>query len=314
MGNLIFNRDMTNSSQFYSWQNFRCAYTIFGNQELSTTTCPLVLIHPIGVGLSGKFWQRFTEKLLLHKSLTIYNPDLLGCGNSDMPSLAYYPVDWAKQLQHFIKTVVKQPVILVVQGASFPIAIKLTQLLEPDWIKGLILSAPPAWRVMRDAANPRQQKLLWNLLFNSPVGLGNLFYRYARRRQFLESFSIRQLFANPEQVDDQWLDELIEGARDLQSRYAVFSFLAGFWREDYASDIARISQPTLVIFGEQSSSISREGKSETVPERLNSYTTNLPQGEGCIIPGRNVLPYESTADFTKAVANFLDSPKLNLSS
>ena len=312
MGNLIFNRDMTDSSQFYSWQNFRCAYTIFGRQESSKTALALVLIHPIGVGLSGKFWLRFTKELLLKNSLTsltIYNPDLLGCGNSDMPTMAYYPVDWAKQLQHFIKTVVKQPVVLVVQGASFPIAIKLTQLLEPHWIKGLILSAPPAWPTMRDAAKPRQQKLLWNLLFNSPVGLGNLFYRYARRRQFLESFSIRQLFANPEQVDDQWLDELIEGARDLQSRYAVFSFLAGFWREDYASDIAKISQPTLVIFGEQSSSISREGKSETVPERLNSYTANLPQGQGCIIPGRNVLPYESTADFTKAVANFLDSQK-----
>ena len=305
---------MTNSSQFYSWQNFRCAYTIFGNQEASTTASPLVLIHPIGVGLSGKFWLRFTEKLLLQNNLTIYNPDLLGCGNSDMPSLAYYPVDWAKQLQHFIKTVVQQPVIIVVQGASFPIAIKLTQLLEPHWIKGLVLSGPPAWRVIRDAAKPRQPKLLWNLLFNSPVGLGNLFYRYARRRQFLESFSIRQLFANPEQVDEQWLNELIEGARDLQSRYAVFSFLAGFWREDYALDIAKISQPTLVIFGEQSSSISREGKSETVPERLNSYITNLPQGQGCIIPGRNVLPYESTSEFVDVVADFLNSPKLNLSS
>lgn len=299
---------MNNSSQFYSWQDFRCAYNVVGDP--STSASPLVLIHPIGVGLSRTFWQRFSEKLSLQSDLTIYNPDLLGCGECDLPSVAYYPIDWAKQLQHFIKTVVKQPVVLVVQGASFPIAIKLTQLLEPHEIKGLILSAPPAWRTMRDTAKPRQQKLLWNLLFNSPVGLGNLFYRYARRRQFLESFSIRQLFANAEQVDPQWLDELIKGAKDLQSRYAVFSFLAGFWREDYASDIANITQPTLVVFGEQSSSISKEGKSETVQERLNLYTANLPQGQGCVIPGRNVLPYESTSEFVRVVADFLQNQSL----
>ena len=307
MSNLVFNRGMTNSSQFYSWQNFRCAYTVDGDTEAATTT-PLVLIHPIGVGLSSKFWQRFTEKLLSENNLnlTIYNPDLLGCGECDMPSVAYYPLDWAKQLQHFIKTVVKQPVMIVVQGASFPIAIKLTQLLESHWIKGLILSAPPAWRTIRSTPKPRQQKLLWNLLFNSPIGLGNLFYRYARRPQFLESFSIRQLFADAEEVDHQWLDELIKGASDLQSRYAVFSFLAGFWREDYAADIANITQRTLVVFGEQSSSISQEGKAETVEDRLNHYTTNLTHGQGCVIPGRNVLPYESTSEFVKVVTNFLN--------
>lgn len=302
---------MINSSQFfYSYRNFRCAYSVFCSNEASITNAPLVLIHPIGVGLSRTFWQRFVENYLSQNpSSTIYNPDLLGCGACDMPSVAYYPIDWALQLKYMIETEIKKPVVLVVQGASFPIAIKLVQILESHWIKGLVLSAPPAWRTMRDAAKPRKQKLLWNLLFNSPVGLGNLFYRYARRRQFIESFSIRQLFADAAQVDRHWLDELTEGAADLQSRYAVFSFLAGFWREDYASDIANITQPTLVVFGEQSSSISREGKSETVQERLNYYTVNLSQGKGCIIPGRNVLPYESTADFTKAVANFLESQK-----
>ncbi|MGF1588495.1 MAG: alpha/beta fold hydrolase [Pleurocapsa sp.] len=296
----------SNSSQFYSWQGFRCAYTVFGSSKLSTAS-PLILVHPIGVGLSRAFWQRFIQTWLAQNpDSIIYNPDLLGCGESEMPSVAYYPSDWATQLKYFIKTVIQKPVILVVQGASLPIAIKLGQFLEPDLIQGLVLSAPPAWRTITDAAKPRQQKLLWNLLFDSPIGLGNLFYRYARRRQFIESFSIRQLFADAEQVDRVWLDELTKGAEDLQSRYAVFSFLAGFWREDYASAIAKITQPTLVVLGEQTSSISREGKPETVPERLNAYKSHLPQGQGCIIPGRNVLPYESTLEFVRVVAEFLN--------
>ena len=193
------------------------------------------------------------------------------------------------------------------QGASFPIAIKLVELLESEQINNLVLSAPPAWRTITDAAKPTQQKLLWNLLFDSPIGLGNLFYRYARRRQFIESFSVRQLFADAKDVDRHWLDELTAGAGDPQTRYAVFSFLAGFWREDYAEAIANLSQPTLVVLGEQTSSISSEGKTETVRERLEAYKSHLPQGEGCIIPGRNVLPYESTSEFVKAVSSFLNS-------
>ena len=298
---------MANSSQFYSWQGFRCAYSVHGSEDALKS---LVLIHPIGVGLSGAFWQRFIETWLARNpDWKIYNPDLMGCGECDLPSVAYYPVDWAKQLKYFIETVVKQPVTLVVQGASFPIAIKLVQLLESNQIRSLVLSAPPAWRTITDAAKPTQQKLLWNLLFDSPIGLGNLFYRYARRRQFIESFSVRQLFADAREVDRHWLDELTAGAKDSQTRYAVFSFLAGFWREDYAEAIALITQPTLVVLGEQTSSISSEGKPETVQERLEAYRFHLTKGEGCIIPGRNVLPYESTSELVKAVSSFFDSIK-----
>ena len=298
---------MINSPQSYCWQDFRCAYTVSTSGNPRAEKLPLLLIHPIGVGLSGIFWQRFIKAWLgQNPGSVVYNPDLLGCGASDMPSVAYYPVDWAAQLKYFLETVVKKPVILVVQGASFPIAIELIQSLsKTDWIEGVVLSAPPAWRTITDNANPTAQKLLWNLLFNSPVGLGNLFYRYARRRQFIESFSIRQLFADAEQVDRNWLDELTKGAKNPQSRYAVFSFLAGFWREDYTSAISEIEQPTLVVFGKQTSSISREGKPETIQERLDAYVKHLPQGQSCIIPGRNVLPYESTSEFVRVVGNFV---------
>lgn len=303
---------MTNSPQYYYWQNFRCGYTVNQLHQFLPQAPAIVLIHPVGVGLSGIFWERFIQTWLAQNPHSVvYNPDLLGCGSSDMPAVAYYPVDWAAQLEYFITQVVQQPVVLIVQGASLPIAIKLIQnSASSNLIKGLVLSAPPAWRTITDPAKPLAQKLFWNLLFNSPLGLGKLFYLYAQRRQFIESFSVRQLFADAAQVDDNWLDKLSEGGKNLASRYAVFSFLAGFWRADYQQAIAQIQQPTLVIFGEQSSSISREGKQETVQERLDNYTKYLSQGQGCIIPGRNVLPYESTSDFVKVAGDFVQKLKI----
>ncbi len=81
--------------------------------------------------------------------------------------------------------------------------------------------------------------------------------------------------------------------------------LSGFWRQNYAEAIANITQPTLVVMGETASSISKTGKGETPDQRSCNYLKYLHAGEGIKIPGRNVLPYESTADFVSAIAPFV---------
>jgi len=293
----------TSFIQFYTWENYKCAYEVHQPINATPDGISLLLIHPIGVGLSRSFWQRFCREWYNtgHQNL-IYNPDLLGCGESDMPHVAYTPNDWAKQLQHFLQTVVKKPVILVVQGALFPVAIELVKI-EANLIAGLVLSGPPAWAVITKESPKWQNKLTWNLL-DSPFG--NLFYRYARRQEFLRSFSTRQLFANSNAVDQEWLNTLIAGAENIQTRYAVFSFLAGFWRQNYSNAIASIKQPTLVVVGEIASSISKAGKKESPDERLADYLAYLPQGKGIKMTGRNVPPYECTAEFVEAIAPFID--------
>lgn len=291
------------STQFYAWKNYRCAYEHYspevGGDQNST---PLLLIHPIGVGLSGRFWHRFCNAWYQSgRTNPIYNPDLLGCGESEMPHIALTPADWAAQLQHFLQTVIQKPVTLVVQGALLPVALELLQLqTQPNLIQKLVLASPPAMALMTQPTGVRKQKLTWNLL-DSPLGAG--FYLYARRPQFLSSFSTRQLFANTEQVDREWLDLLDKGAANPASRHAVFSFLAGFWRQNYRAAIGAITQPTLVVIGDRASSISRD-KQDTPERRLTDYLKCLPHGEGVKIAGRNVLPYESTSEFTTTLAAF----------
>ncbi|HAZ49057.1 MAG TPA: alpha/beta hydrolase [Cyanobacteria bacterium UBA11369] len=298
-------------SLFYTWKNYRCAYSV--HHPINPTGddgVPLLLIHPIGVGLSRHFWQRFCRVWYDtgHRNL-IYNPDLLGCGESDMPHVACTPGDWAEQLHHFLHTVVQKPVILIVQGALLPVALELVKLqTETSLIQKLILAGPPAWRVIAKKASNWQQRFAWNLL-DSPVG--NAFYRYARREEFLRSFSTKQLFETGEKVDAEWLEMLQEGAKNPASRYAVFSFLARFWQQDYADAIANLTLPTLVVLGTKSSSISKEGKQETPDDRLLEYVKHLPNGRGVKIPGRNVLPYETTTEFVDAIAPFIAEVSLS---
>lgn len=295
---------------FYEWQKYRCAYDVYQPTTATEESIPLLLIHPIGVGLSRVFWQRFCESW--HKSGNtnpIYNPDLLGCGDSEMPAVACYPSDWAAQLQFFLETVVKKPAIVLVQGALLCVALELAKLQQKsgsNLIHSLVLAGPPAWAVMNKHSTDREQRIVWNLL-DSP--LGNAFYRYARRAKFLRSFSGKQLFGDAANVDSEWLDALQAGAANPDSRHAVFSFLAGFWRQDYTSTIQQFRNPALVVMGEKASSISQSGKEEKPDERLAQYLTHFPNGEGLLMPGRNVLPYESTAEFVAAVAEFAN--KLN---
>jgi pimeloyl-ACP methyl ester carboxylesterase len=300
-------------TQYYDWQGFHCAYEVQTRSAgVDAKQVPLLLIHPIGVGLSRRFWDRFCQSWFeMGQPNSLYLPDLLGCGESALPHIAYTPEDWAAQLQHFLQTVVQQPVVVVVQGALLPVAIALAQLQpssntsdSSNLVRGLILAGPPAWKVMTQATSPRQQKLSWNL-FDSP--LGNAFYRYARRREFLRSFSTKQLFADADAVDAEWLDELIAGAKDPESRHAVFSFLAGFWRKDYEQAVAHLAQPTLVVIGSTASSISRSGQAETPEQRMADYLKWLPHAQGIQLAGRNVLPYESTTEFVEAIAPFIHS-------
>jgi pimeloyl-ACP methyl ester carboxylesterase len=297
----MITQDKTSPTQFYTWNNYRCAYEV--HQPVTPAEgIPLLLIHPIGVGLSRQFWQRFCREWYnTGHSNVIYNPDLLGCGESEMPHVAGSPIDWALQLQELLKTVIKKPVIVLVQGALLPVAIRLVEI-EPDLVCGLVLAGPPAWSITTRRTPDWQNKVIWNLL-DSP--LGNLFYRYARREEFLRNFSVRQLFDAQDAVDAEWLDTLQAGAENMASRYAVFAFLAGFWREDYQQAIASIKQPTLVVVGETASSISREGKALNPDELLADYLKCLPNGQGIKITGRNVLPYESTASFVAGIAPFI---------
>ncbi|AFZ51161.1 alpha/beta fold hydrolase [Dactylococcopsis salina] len=304
---MILNQE-TQATQVYTWNNFQGTYEVIESTETGEkASIALLLIHPIGVGLSRQFWQRFCQQWQGKSQLeTIYNPDLIGCGESALPRVAYTPEDFAAPLKKLIEEVIKKPVVVISQGASFPIALELLAMKPSPEIAGLILAGPPAWSIITQEKTEREQRLLWNL-FNSP--LGGLFYRYARRRNFLQSFSVRQLFEKTEDVDQEWLDMLKTGSEDLNTRHAVFSFLAGFWRKNYEGAIASITQPTLVLMGETASSISRDSDTESAQERIDSYCNVLPNGQGKILPGRNVLPYESTTAFTTACEEFIQQIK-----
>jgi hypothetical protein len=68
----------TPTPQFYTWKGYRCAYEVYPKIDSEASqNLPLLLIHPIGVGLSRRFWYRFCDRWQQQGYQNpIYNPDL----------------------------------------------------------------------------------------------------------------------------------------------------------------------------------------------------------------------------------------------
>ena len=266
---------------------------------------PLLLIHPVGVGLSARFWDRFINHWKeTSDERELIAPDLLGCGSAPCPRQPLTPDDWAKPLIDLLRRRNSEAVILVSQGASLPIALALMNS-APELVSGLIAISPPGWRVLKDSFPLKRSKQLWNMLFSGIIG--NVFYRYARRRSFLKSFSEKNLFARQQDVDEQWLETLHEGSKGMDSRWAVFSFLAGFWRCGWESTLTSVDKPFLVVFGRSATGIGRSSNWDDLEERLKTYNTKLINAEIQTIEGRNVLPYESTEQCVNCIQRWLQA-------
>ena len=270
---------------------------------------PLLLIHPVGVGLSSRFWDRFIRHWKKNDPKTVLlAPDLIGCGEAECSLDPLTPNDWAQPLVDVLNDCKESPAVLVAQGTTLPIALAL-QEKAPELVCGIVAISPPGWRVLHETFPVELSKKLWRWLFQGPIG--TLFYRYARRRNFLKSFSKKNLFAKAEAVDEEWLQALNEGSRKMESRWAVYSFLAGFWRRDWEPQFTNLNLPLQVIFGSSATGIGRSRSWDDIEQRIATYRRKLPDASIETIPGKNVLPYESPEDCMNCVRNWLLSQRFN---
>lgn len=234
----------------------------------------------------------------------LLKPDLLGCGTAPCPPRPLTPEDWAEPLIQLLRERDNGPTVLVSQGASLPIALAVVSR-APELVSALVAISPPGWLVLNQKFPQSRARWLWRVLFDGIIG--NLFYRYARRRRFLDAFSRKNLFAQPEAVDHEWLEMLKQGSRAMDTRWAVYSFLAGFWRRGWEAQLTGLNIPVQVIFGSNATGIGASRNWDDLPERLATYKQKLPNASISTIPGRNVLPYESSQECVSSVSEWVAS-------
>ena len=98
---------------------------------------------------------------------------------------------------------------------------------------------------------------------------------------------------------------LNQGSRAMDTRWAVYSFLAGFWRRDWEPLLTGLKIPVQIIFGTKATGIGSSKNWDDLNERLRTYKEQLPNASISTISGRNVLPYESTEECVNSVREWL---------
>lgn len=269
---------------------------------------PIVLIHPVGIGLSSWF---FAKLMAAYKNNPpMYAPDLIGCGIAHGADAWYpqkhglfFPLSWVEGVETLIDTIViprwrgnKQSTLtnlfskgtssppndggclVIAQGGLAPVGIMLAKR-NPMTISNLMLTSPPTYQ---DVTTPiPQEELERNYNFLCSPTLGSLAFKLLESRQLIKLFS--NLFLFQDECDEQWLDET---QRELcvVARAPVQAFNAGLLQHrSFEEELKESPQMKIIVSG--------VGDNRVVGR--HQYQIELEKCTMRTIEGLNVLPWEN---------------------
>ena len=245
----------------------------------------IVLLHPVGIGLSSWFWTRVMAEL----PNEVYAPDFIGCGRSDPWDPAerglFLPLDYSRQVEELWRQKIAKPCCVVAQGGLAPVGVYLASRSSDRWdgaraVAGLALSAPPPFADLAEGLDSAEVARNLDFLQSS---LGRQLVKLLRSAFFVKFFSNLFLFADS--CDEAWISNcLVDDARP-KSIEPVLTFNAGVVGARGLFDELKmqVPQPVLVI----------EGSADKRSQKRGGYAETVPDLERVAIEGScNVPPWE----------------------
>jgi pimeloyl-ACP methyl ester carboxylesterase len=180
-------------------------------------------------------------------------------------------------------------ITIVAQGGLAPVAILLAAR-NPSIVAQIILTSPPTFDDLTKSISESELRFNFNALCN-PL-LEKLAFSILESRWAVMLFSNLFLFARP--CDCEWINRTIkDSGPDVRKPVQLFN--AGYCSyRSYQEELNKIIQQTLILRGNEDNRSSDE------------YASIL---KNCLvkrIPGKNVLPWESSLDSSAAIKEFLN--------
>jgi len=281
---------------------------------------PLLLVHPVGIGLSSWFWMKFIEECKVGPA--IYAVDLIGCGLehgadawNPMDRGSFFPLSWTEGCETLISNVIlprfRQQLqlssqsslsnnrlrslseslscIVITQGGVAPIGIMLAYR-NPQTVSKLIMASPPKWMELIHPIPEIDLKRNYDFL-SLPV-VGSLLFKLLETRYAIRLFSNLFLFSNP--CDERWLDFIVNST-SIEAREPIKAFNAGLINHrSYEHELHSLRQPTLILSG-----FKDKRYSDRIPFKKAMKNCSLG-----IIDGLNVLGWENAIEFKRIVFEF----------
>lgn len=270
----------------YFWRGYRVRYTVRGAGK------PLLLVHGMHAAASSFEWRRNFEHLAQH--YRVYALDLLGFGHSDRPSTRYTAQTYVALQLDFLRDVFSEPAAIVSSSLSAAHTV-VAAYRAPQNVAGLVLVCPTGLTRLDSAMNPLNVATL--AAFATPVvgqSLYNVLVSDASIRYYLKN----QVFANPDDVDEQLVTQMYATSHQPGARFAPAAFVSGALNIDISEVYPRLRMPTLVVWGAQAKMAPAEDAEAFAKANTSARVERL--------DGAGLLPHDERAGaFNGLVTDFL---------
>jgi pimeloyl-ACP methyl ester carboxylesterase len=276
----------------FEWRGSRIAFTRRGSGP------PMLLVHGIHPAAWSYEWHDNVDALA--RSNTVYTIDLLGFGRSDRPAIRYSARLYISLISDFVHQVIGEPCVLVATSLSGAYAIVLAAR-DPQRFPAIALIAPTGLIRLNKTAGVGgeagrlavETPIVGTAMFNTLVSHRNL-------RRWLE-----KTYADDTVVTDDLVDIYYWTAHQRGARHAPAAFISGHLNIDVRQALRRLTQPTLLVWGEEGSA--------TPIEEFRGFRAVKPDLELSVLTPAGDLPHdERPDDFNVILSTWLT--RLSLSS
>lgn len=224
----------------------RVASTSHGEMvyHVSGSGDPLVFLHGIHLGASSYEWSKVYPEFVLNYE--VIAPDLIGFGESERSGTRMDASDYADSLaEFFLETCGGRQPIVIASGLTAGIALLLASR-HPERVARLIVLLPTG---LKEAGKWRALGI--GALARIP-GLYRFVYRnHLSRVPFLRGWLTKFALGDPSRRHEEMVQMLASCAQQPGAEHAILGFLRGRLAFDIQSRLARVIQPTTILWPER---------------------------------------------------------------
>jgi len=276
----------------FDWRGHRIAFTKRGSGP------PLLLVHGIHAAAWSYEWHDNVEALARHN--TVYTIDLLGFGRSDRPGIRYSARLYISLISDFAHQVIGEPCVLVASSLAGAYAIVLAAR-DPGRFPAIALIAPTGLVRLHKTAGVGGEA--GRLAVETPIIGTAMFNGLASRRSI--RYWLEKVYADDSVVTDDLVDIYYWTSHQRGARHAPAAFISGHLNIDVRQALRRLTQPALLVWGE-------EGSVAPI-EEFRGFRAIKPDFELAVLTPAGDLPHdERPDDFNVILSTWLN--RLSLSS
>src|SRR5688500_19599500 len=224
----------------FEWRDRRIAFTKHGEGPA------LLLIHGIHPSAWSYEWRNNVEAL--SRTNTVYTIDLLVFGRSVRPAIRYSARLYFSLISDSVSRVVVAPTVLVASSLSVAYAIVLAAR-DPHRFPAVALIAPSGLVRLNEPASFGGEAS--RLAVDTPIA-GTAVFNALVARPNLRRY-LRPAYSDDSLVTRHTVEVHRSEERRVGARHAPAAFMSGHLNMDVRNALRRLSQPALLVWGEQGS-------------------------------------------------------------